>query len=263
MRCISPLKLKNPKYGSSSDEPYYIEVGCNKCYACRTNRRREWFLRLSYEYDNSNYTYFVTLTYDNHNIDDGFLHKEHLQKWLKAIKRKYDCSRYYAIGEYGTHTFRPHYHAIIFSDQPIEQPLWPYGFTLFEPCTSSAQINYILHYHTRPKVPDFFDDNHKPAFSLQSKGLGSGLMSSQLVEYLINHKSCTLKYRGETYVFPRYYQKKFGISAANSELSSSRARFNEQYQRKFNDSEYSRMKLREKSISDKHKRKVNNQIKNV
>lgn len=263
MRCISPLKIKNPKYGSSPEEPFFIEVGCNKCYNCLQNRRREWFLRLCYEYDNNNYTYFVTLTYDNDHIGDGMLHKDHLQKWLKALKRKYGC-RWYAIGEYGTHTFRPHYHAILFSQLPIDDPIWDKGNYLFENCQSTAQINYILHYHTRPKLPDYFDnDDAQPAFSLMSKGLGVGLMTSELVDYLLNHNSCTIKYNGDTFVFPRYYQKKFGISSYNPDITSSREQFNDQYGRKFSDSEYSRMKLGEKRLSDKRKRIINNQIKNV
>jgi hypothetical protein len=80
---------------------------------------------------------------------DGSLHPSHLQKFLKRLRHKLGDQkvRYYAIGEYGDKTGRPHYHAILFgvdfsdkveireeegvwlySSEELDS-LWKYGFT--------------------------------------------------------------------------------------------------------------------------------------
>jgi hypothetical protein len=62
---------------------------------------------------------FVTLTYDDEHLPkDGSLQPEHLTKWLKRIRKKHDYPlRYYAVGEYGDRTERPHYHIALFGFQ--------------------------------------------------------------------------------------------------------------------------------------------------
>lgn len=61
---------------------------------------------------------FVTLTYnDDHLPHWGTLHKPHLQKFFKRLRKSLPKSqriRYYACGEYGESTQRAHYHACIF-----------------------------------------------------------------------------------------------------------------------------------------------------
>lgn len=58
---------------------------------------------------------FVTLTYDDkHN--DGNLHPEHIRDFLKRFRKEIEPRRirYFAVGEYGDETDRPHYHMAIF-----------------------------------------------------------------------------------------------------------------------------------------------------
>lgn len=58
---------------------------------------------------------FITLTYNDDAIpDDGGLHKPHLQRFFKRLRKRKGKFRYYACGEYGDSTKRPHYHACIF-----------------------------------------------------------------------------------------------------------------------------------------------------
>lgn len=71
---------------------------------------------------------FVTLTYDDYHLpldlnDRPILVKRELCDFLKALNRKYkrlvDVQlRYFAAGEYGEKSWRPHYHAIIFGYPP-------------------------------------------------------------------------------------------------------------------------------------------------
>lgn len=66
-----------------------------------------------------NDNHFVTLTYSPEQYDQlpnpHSLHKPHLQKFFKRLRFHGYNIRYYACGEYGDLTERPHYHAIIFN----------------------------------------------------------------------------------------------------------------------------------------------------
>lgn len=58
---------------------------------------------------------FLTLTYNDECLPrDGSLDKRHLQLFFKRARKRFGSFRYYACGEYGDRTFRPHYHAAIF-----------------------------------------------------------------------------------------------------------------------------------------------------
>lgn len=62
---------------------------------------------------------FVTLTYDNAHlvVDDGGanLYPRDLQLFLKKIRHKVPKFRFFAVGEYGDESQRPHYHLGIFN----------------------------------------------------------------------------------------------------------------------------------------------------
>ncbi|WNK14050.1 MAG: replication initiator protein [Microvirus sp.] len=60
---------------------------------------------------------FTTLTYRDADLPvDGGLDKEEVQRFWKRLRKQVEPQkiRYYACGEYGESTFRPHYHVIIF-----------------------------------------------------------------------------------------------------------------------------------------------------
>lgn len=60
---------------------------------------------------------FITLTYDEEKLPHGrTLVPKHLQDWLKRIRKEVSPVRlrYYAVGEYGDTSFRPHYHVALF-----------------------------------------------------------------------------------------------------------------------------------------------------
>lgn len=58
---------------------------------------------------------FITLTYaDEHLPGDFSLDKSHLTKFFKRLRKNIGPFRYYACGEYGDLTQRPHYHACLF-----------------------------------------------------------------------------------------------------------------------------------------------------
>lgn len=60
---------------------------------------------------------FITLTYSDETLpSSGSLIPEHLQLWFKRLRKEISPARvrYYAVGEYGTESQRPHYHIAMF-----------------------------------------------------------------------------------------------------------------------------------------------------
>lgn len=75
---------------------------------------------------------FVTLTY-NEESDIGTLVPDHLQKWLKRVRRNAGPCRFFGVGEYGSRTSRPHYHIALFglglAHQELLEDAWSDGKT--------------------------------------------------------------------------------------------------------------------------------------
>jgi len=92
-----------------------LTVPCGVCIGCRIDRSREWAIRCVHEAKTHARSCFITLTYDDDHLPvNKSLDKTHLQKFFKRLRKKCGPFRYFASGEYGDKTERPHYHAIIF-----------------------------------------------------------------------------------------------------------------------------------------------------
>lgn len=106
-----------------------VLIPCGHCPECRKRYAKQWSDRCMIELRNHDSSYFVTLTYDDDTLFkvNGIpsLNKKHLSQFMKDLRqrihldnRKYGYPEYpikfYACGEYGSHTKRPHYHLIIF-----------------------------------------------------------------------------------------------------------------------------------------------------
>lgn len=115
-------RLTNPDFKPHDGLPF----PCGQCLACRINKRRAWTLRLLLEFFQHEKASFITLTYTDENLPlslDGHsvLCKRDLQLFFKRLRKKFgEGIRYYACGEYGPKTKRPHYHCIIFGVAPDE-----------------------------------------------------------------------------------------------------------------------------------------------
>lgn len=97
-------------------------VGCGQCLPCRFNKRREWTHRIMLESLQWERNAFISLSYsDEHlpraaRVDAAELRPRDLQLWLKRLRKAWpDPIRFFAVGEYGDETQRPHYHAALFN----------------------------------------------------------------------------------------------------------------------------------------------------
>lgn len=100
-------------------------VGCGQCLPCRIGRRRTWSHRLELEARGHKHVSFLTLTYADEHLpkeSNGLatLSPEDLRNFLKRVRKMMSPVRlrFFAVGEYGAITLRPHYHLVIFGYPP-------------------------------------------------------------------------------------------------------------------------------------------------
>jgi len=99
-----------------------LNLPCGECLLCREEQARQWAVRIAHEATLWPISSFVTLTYsEEHLPDDCSLNYSHLQRFWKRLRHHVGALRYYAVGEYGDKTKRPHYHACIFGHAFLEQ----------------------------------------------------------------------------------------------------------------------------------------------
>lgn len=219
MSCITPINVQ------MKESTCFVTVPCGKCPACRSRRASGWSFRLMQQEKIAQSAIFLTLTYDTDFVPitkNGFmgLDKTHLQKFFKRLRKRHDRDavpiKYYAVGEYGGITFRPHYHIILFNVQSeLIVPSWQMGHVHFGTVTAQS-VGYTLKYISKPgRIPLHRNDDRQPEFSLMSKGLGSNYLTDAIVDWhkndLENRMYCTLK-DGKKIAMPRYYKNKIYTS---------------------------------------------------
>lgn len=123
MPCYRPLQGYRRRDGGWTANPaegfadFPMSIPCGQCIGCRLEYARVWAIRCIHEAKMHDESYFLTLTYDDaHLPPGGTLVKEHLTLFFKRYRKKYEPAkiRYYACGEYGDTTERPHYHVLLF-----------------------------------------------------------------------------------------------------------------------------------------------------
>ena len=131
--CLTPINLKKETWIQKLKDMYYMQqVPCGRCLECLKDRVNSWFFRLYNEQKNAKTALFITLTYDDEHLsytDNGSMclnYKDTQLFWkrLRKAQPKGDPKiRYFLVGEYGSKTHRPHYHAILFNTtaQAIEK----------------------------------------------------------------------------------------------------------------------------------------------
>lgn len=189
-------------------------IGCGRCLACRLQYSSEWSLRLRLESSLYENNLFVTLTYDDDHLPEsvivdqstGELYLSELQKldvskFMKRLRTllhdrfNFDGVRYFASGEYGDRSSRPHYHVILMNlpteilrelrflsktprgdflyTSPFFDDIWKKGFVTIGRCTSES-IGYVARYALK-KVSSFErTSDREPVFALMSRRPGIG-----------------------------------------------------------------------------------------
>lgn len=119
--CLFPNRAIRQEFGRPKfDHEGELRLPCGKCTECIKKRAIEWAQRAKHEIATHNENCFLTLTYDEEHLPSNFIIKDDFQNFLKRI-RKTEKIRYIVSYEYGSQTFRPHMHAILFGFNPPDQ----------------------------------------------------------------------------------------------------------------------------------------------
>jgi len=201
-------------------KPYNGLFGCGQCIPCRIQKRNIWTSRLVLESFQHSSSGFLTLTYDDEHLpEEGTLVKRDVQLFLKKMRKAGFKVRYFAVGEYGDQTQRPHYHLALFGYPMCDDPplahekrhkpcsclpcqaihnLWDKGFSdlrLLERESAQYIAGYVTKKLTRKKTEYEKQQlgNRDPEFATMSRrpGIGAAAME-QLSDTLKNSQAADL-----------------------------------------------------------------------
>lgn len=218
MTCLRPVVL------GVNDDLTPMAVPCGKCMPCRVQVTREWKVRLMNEL-HGKYGVFLTLTFDEENLEDNSLDKDELRRFLRRLEYEIGRFRHYSVGEYGSRTARKHYHSIVLTDEKAEwtpykhsngfwssklvDRIWLRGTNCYGTATAES-IQYCTGY-VRKKLNGSCAEREymgrQAPFAIFSRGLGK--------EYALKNRHVFESDRGFTHYgknqgVPRYYMKLFG-----------------------------------------------------
>lgn len=220
-----------------------IMIPCGECVGCRLAWRRAWAIRCMHEKRMYSASAFVTLTYDDKHIPEfGSLRLRDLQLFMKKLRLVRPSGlRFFACGEYGGQTHRPHYHLLLFNtDFPDMRylkdsgsgcqlfrskelsDLWALGncdignvdyrSACYVAGYVSKKIGVVVDYGVR-----------EPEFRVMSRRPGIGLRWYEKYHVeAYRHDSAIMN--GREVSLPRYYDTKFVIEDADRMLKVKRAR---------------------------------------
>lgn len=221
MRCDTPIIINSKKSGLT------IPVPCGKCPPCKKRRVNSWVFRMLKEDERSSSSCFLTLTYNTDTVPisrNGFmtLQPRDLQLFFKRLRKFLGKSnlKYYAVGEYGSRSARPHYHVILFNLPDIVHrggdvytsasidAAWKDG-AYHIGMVSGASIAYVTKYIDKPsKIPLHRNDDRIKEFSRMSKGLGDNYLTDATVRYHQNdlERNFITMPGNHRIALPRYYR---------------------------------------------------------
>lgn len=213
--CIRPLTIDGNTFS------------CGQCSECLIKKSMEWAFRCEWETKVSTSGAYVTLTYDEQEVPQvmnnegevvGSLWKKDLQLFLKRLRKRQEKFteekiRFFACGEYGEKTKRPHYHLLIWNIHPktrkeIDQA-WTKGFVKVgdvEPKSIRYVTNYMMKKNVdapRGAVPYFTQMSRKP-------GIGYAYVTKAKHYHEFHETGLTLmaKPLEERPFLPDYYARK-------------------------------------------------------
>ncbi|WNK13490.1 MAG: replication initiator protein [Microvirus sp.] len=122
-----------------------LKLPCGQCIGCKLERSRQWAVRLLHEAKLHDRSAFLTLTYADKNIPaSSSLVKTDVQKFMKRLRRQRPTGlRFFACGEYGETTGRPHYHVLLLNTDFPDRRLFKRSKTDMDHLYVSSELSDI------------------------------------------------------------------------------------------------------------------------
>lgn len=168
--------------------------------------------------------HFITLTYATDHVpfiwgDWGSrlnLYPRDLTLFFKRLRKAHKSGgpsiKYYAVGEYGSNTWRPHYHVLLFNAQlELIENAWSMG-DIYYGSVSGASVGYCLKYMSKDKKKSKAQLRFRhPEFSRMSKGLGVSYLENEImcnwhIQDMVNRMYCVTE-QNVKIAMPRYYKE--------------------------------------------------------
>lgn len=233
MPCYHPIKAwRTPQgevvLGKDRQDGTRLHLPCGNCLGCRTNYAQAWALRCQLEYHEHTAAIFATLTFAEEHLPLT-LSKRHVSDYIRKIRKEFpNRLRFFASGEYGETTGRPHYHAIIYGLSKCAEPrlaeAWEKGHIKVDSATPaniaytagycSKKIGYRRYEHERVDAATGQRYTWQPPFILMSRNPGIGATAKK---YLNSWRLYAVK-DGHKMPVPRYFKKHWKDNATPEEL---------------------------------------------
>lgn len=239
MRCLNPILLQNVGIKKDKNltfnsyelehDPYILELDrknkkqgiilapCGKCYACKTKRVNDWYIRTIHEHTSKEYyktfMYFITFTYNNNHIGNNSLDYRDIQLFMKKLRKEYkEPLKFLCVGEYGYKSGRKHFHMVIFGFKKLisygkVNKMWSFGNLDIDIVRSYSAVRYLLKYSFKDyKInPILYKlDGRTPPMFRCSKNFGK---SYCMKNYEQIFEDGYIQFHNIKYSIPRYYRK--------------------------------------------------------
>lgn len=170
MPCFYPVHGFEKEGGGFTMKPQLarapLTVPCGQCLGCRLAKSQDWATRLMHEKQLHEAVSFLTLTFRDESLPEDYsVNVRDTQLFMKRLRKQVPAKlRFFACGEYGESTLRPHYHFLIFGfdfpdryfwrNSPTGHPLyrsdllekvWPFGHAEIGQVTSES-VAYCARY---------------------------------------------------------------------------------------------------------------------
>lgn len=232
MTCYRPIAAYRGPDGIEFDskrgwQDRPLELPCGSCAGCRAARARHWAIRCMHEAECHDSNSFVTLTYnDTYLPASGSLEVRDWQLFAKKLRKRGYAFRYFMAGEYGEKTKRPHYHAIMFGQDflddaemlktkphrlwrsPLLEDVWGRGHVTVGHVTMGSAA-YVAQYCMKKwDAPEEYGKLRRPFVTMSRRpGLGTRWFD-KFGSDVFPSDECVVE--GRRYSPPRFYMEKLG-----------------------------------------------------